>query len=235
MPRRPAGSKVAVVGFPGGAATGAGCAGRERPVNGPDRFAGMLASGVGGGYSRDMSDVTRLLEAAAAGRPQAAAELLPLVYDELRKLAAARMAAERADHTLNPTALVHEAYLRLVGGDTPQDWSGRGHFFGSAAEAMRRILLDRARHKQTHDTGGRSTAVLYSLVGTCRRLGLDPLVYRRDVFARRPVIPTNAMDALLTGSAVDRLPDYSERPCGPPTRLNFFSSRAARDSVLTHE
>jgi RNA polymerase sigma factor (TIGR02999 family) len=101
-----------------------------------------------------MSDLTRLLDAAAAGEPHAAAELLPLVYDELRKLAAARMAAERADHTLNPTALVHEAYLRLVGGGTPQNWDGRGHFFASAAEAMRRILVEAARRRGRARHGG---------------------------------------------------------------------------------
>jgi RNA polymerase sigma factor (TIGR02999 family) len=101
-----------------------------------------------------MSDVTRLLDAVAAGQPHAAAELLPLVYEELRKLAAARMAAERADHTLNPTALVHEAYLRLVGGDTPRDWDGRGHFFAAAAEAMRRILVESARRRGRARHGG---------------------------------------------------------------------------------
>ena len=83
-----------------------------------------------------MSEVTRILSAAAAGDPRAAAELLPLVYDELRKLAAARMAEEKPGQTLQATALVHEAYLRLVGGDQP--WNGRGHFFAAAAEAMRR-------------------------------------------------------------------------------------------------
>jgi RNA polymerase sigma factor (TIGR02999 family) len=101
-----------------------------------------------------MSDVTRLLDAAAAGEPHAAAELLPLVYAELRQLAAARMAAERAGHTLNPTALVHEAYLRLVGGDTPQNWDGRGHFFAAAAEAMRRILVEAARRRGRLKHGG---------------------------------------------------------------------------------
>ena len=89
-----------------------------------------------------MSDVTRLLDAAAAGDRQAAADLLPLVYDELRQLAAARMAAEAPGHTLDATALVHEAYLRLVG---DQQFDGRGHFFAAAAEAMRRILVDHAR------------------------------------------------------------------------------------------
>src|SRR5581483_11917116 len=98
-------------------------------------------------------DVTRLLDAAAAGDPAAAAELLPLVYDELRKLAAARLAAERPGQTLQPTALVHEAYLRLVGGE-PRDWNGRGHFFAAAAEAMRRILVEAARRKQAEKHGG---------------------------------------------------------------------------------
>src|SRR5438094_807526 len=102
-----------------------------------------------------MADVTRLLDAAAAGDPKAAADLLPLVYDELRKLAAARMAAEAPDHTLQPTALVHEAYLRLVGEDAGQPWNSRGHFFAAAAEAMRRILVDQARRKRAEKRGGR--------------------------------------------------------------------------------
>jgi RNA polymerase sigma factor (TIGR02999 family) len=104
-----------------------------------------------------MSDVTRLLDAAAAGDSKAAADLLPLVYSELRKLAAARLSAERPDHTLQPTALVHEAYLRLVGAGSVSDgpeFSGRGHFFGAAAEAMRRILVESARHKQSQKAGG---------------------------------------------------------------------------------
>src|SRR5438105_6943185 len=98
-----------------------------------------------------MADVTQLLDAAAAGDRQAAADLLPLVYDELRKLAAARMAAEAAGHTLNATALVHEAYLRLVG---DQQFNGRGHFFAAAAEAMRRILVEAARRKARLKRGG---------------------------------------------------------------------------------
>jgi RNA polymerase sigma factor (TIGR02999 family) len=101
-----------------------------------------------------MADVTRILSAIEAGDPTAAAELLPLVYDELRKLAAARMAAEPSDHTLQPTALVHEAYLRLVGGEQPQDWNGRAHFFGAAAEAMRRLLVDHVRRKHGQRRGG---------------------------------------------------------------------------------
>src|SRR5215207_8180748 len=101
-----------------------------------------------------MSDVTRLIDAAGAGDPTAAAELPPLVYDELRKLAAVRLADEKPGQTLQPTALVHEAYLRLVGGPAPQDWTGRGHFFAAAAEAMRRILVEAARRKGRVRHGG---------------------------------------------------------------------------------
>ena len=100
-----------------------------------------------------MSDVTRVLERAQAGDPQAADELLPLVYDELRKLAAARMANEVQAQTLQPTALVHEAWLRLVGSQN-QQWNGRAHFFGAAAEAMRRILIENARRKRAVRHGG---------------------------------------------------------------------------------
>jgi RNA polymerase sigma factor (TIGR02999 family) len=101
-----------------------------------------------------MADVTRLLDAAAAGDPKAAAELLPLVYDELRLLAAARMASEAPDHTLQPTALVHEAFLKLVGPVPDATWNGRTHFYAAAAEAMRRILIDHARRKQRVRHGG---------------------------------------------------------------------------------
>ncbi|HKB01081.1 MAG TPA: ECF-type sigma factor [Gemmataceae bacterium] len=101
-----------------------------------------------------MSDVTRLLDAAAAGDPHAAGQLLPLVYDELRRLAAQRLAHERAGHTLQPTALVHEAYLRLVGGGDEENWNSRGHFFAAAAEAMRRILVEAARRRRAAKHGG---------------------------------------------------------------------------------
>jgi RNA polymerase sigma factor (TIGR02999 family) len=101
-----------------------------------------------------MSDVTKLLDAAQRGDRRAAADLLPLVYDELRKLAAVRMAAESPDHTLSATALVHEAYLKLVGPAVDVRWDGRGHFFAAAATAMRRILVDAARRKQAEKHGG---------------------------------------------------------------------------------
>jgi RNA polymerase sigma factor (TIGR02999 family) len=111
-----------------------------------------------------MSEVTRILEAVGQNDQQAAAELLPLVYDELRKLAAQRLVQEKPGQTLQATALVHEAYLRLVGSDDGRDWNSRGHFFAAAAEAMRRILVEQARRKhRVRHGGGR------------RRLSLDQL------------------------------------------------------------
>jgi len=100
-----------------------------------------------------VSDITRILDAAQQGDPTAADDLLPLVYEELRKLAAQKMAAEAPGHTLQPTALVHEAWVRLVGNQN-EKWDGRAHFFGAAAEAMRRILIDRARRKRALRHGG---------------------------------------------------------------------------------
>ncbi len=103
--------------------------------------------------SDSRSEVTRILDSIQRGDPQASQDLLPLVYEELRQLAAARMAREPAGHTLQPTALVHEAFLRLVEGDG-HGWNSRGHFFGAAAEAMRRILIERARRKGRLKHGG---------------------------------------------------------------------------------
>lgn len=102
-------------------------------------------------------EVTQILQDAEHGDPTAAEKLLPLIYEELRQLAASRMAGEREDHTLQATALVHEAYARLVksdDADSPQQWDNRGHFFAAAAEAMRRILIESARRKQTEKRGG---------------------------------------------------------------------------------
>jgi RNA polymerase sigma factor (TIGR02999 family) len=132
-----------------------------------------------------MSDVTRLLDAASAGDRRAAADLLPLVYDELRRLAAARLAAEPSGNTLQPTALVHEAYLRLVGTADADQWDHRGHFFAAAAEAMRRILIDQARQKATARHGG-----------AMQRQGLDP-----DAAA----VPEPREDLLALDEALDRL------------------------------
>lgn len=101
-----------------------------------------------------MSDVTRILSEIESGDPSAAEQLLPLVYDELRKLAAAKLAEEKPGQTLQATALVHEAYLRLADVEKAQHWNSRGHFFGAAAEAMRRILVDHARRKKAEKRGG---------------------------------------------------------------------------------
>jgi RNA polymerase sigma factor (TIGR02999 family) len=101
-----------------------------------------------------MSDITRILSAIEQGDPHAAAQLLPLVYDELRRLAAQRLSQEKPGQTLEATGLVHEAYLRLVGTDEEKRWDNRGHFFAAAAEAMRRILVENARRKRSGKHGG---------------------------------------------------------------------------------
>lgn len=116
-----------------------------------------------------MSDLTRLIDAAKRGNRQPAADLLPMVYDELRKLAAVRLAAENSGHTLDATALVHEAYLRLVG---DQQFDGRAHFFAAAAEAMRRVLVDRARGIARQKRLGRHEQV--DLIGIPGRADHDP-------------------------------------------------------------
>src|SRR5690242_12524317 len=134
----------------------------------------------------NMADVTQILTAIEQGDPRAAGELLPLVYDELRKLAAARLAEEKPGHTLQPTALVHEAYVRLVGGGPARDWNGRGHFFAAAAEAMRRILVEAARRKgRARHGGGR------------RRIDLDPAA----ASAPQPDDDLLALDEALTRMA----------------------------------
>jgi RNA polymerase sigma factor (TIGR02999 family) len=112
-----------------------------------------------------MSEVTQLIEAISQGDKQSTEKLLPLVYDELRRLAAARLATEKPGQTLQSTALVHEVYLRLVGDDGGPQWNGRAHFFGAAAEAMRRILVDAARRKGRLKRGGQSEREAISLDG----------------------------------------------------------------------
>src|SRR3990170_1224331 len=132
-----------------------------------------------------MSDVTVILSAIEQGDPSAAEKLLPLVYDELRKLAAQKMAQEHRGQTLQATALVHEAYVRLVDVDQIQHWNSRGHFFGAAAEAMRRILVDQARHKRSQRHGGN---------------------YRRiELSAVEPTVPANQLDILALDEALQQL------------------------------
>jgi len=135
-----------------------------------------------------MNDVTRVLSAIEQGDPQAAEQLLPLVYDELRNLAAAKLAQEKPGQTLQATALVHEAYLRLVGAESGQQWDGRGHFFAAAAEAMRRILVDSARRKQSCKHGG-----------GWQRQGVD---------ADALVAPDTEFDLLALDAALGRLAEH---------------------------
>ena len=132
-----------------------------------------------------MTDVTRILFDIEQGDPKAAEQLLPLVYDELRKLAAQKLAHEKPGQTLQATALVHEAYLRLVGNGEERHWDGRRHFFAAAAEAMRRILVENARRKQTRKHGGDQRRA---------DLDLDALV-----------VPEPEMDLLALDAALDRL------------------------------
>ena len=128
-----------------------------------------------------MSDVTQILQQIEAGGRSAAEDLLPLVYDELRKLAAARMANESPDHTLQPTALVHDAYVRLVDVQVAQKWNSRGHFFAAAAEAMRRILVESARRKQQVKHGGGKVREQIDLAQLTATLPDDQLLKLDDV------------------------------------------------------
>jgi RNA polymerase sigma factor (TIGR02999 family) len=132
-----------------------------------------------------MADVTQILDAIEQGDPRAAEQLLPLVYDELRRLAAQKLAQEKPGQTLQPTALVHEAYLRLVSGDPVQPWNSRGHFFAAAAEAMRRILVEQARRKGRQKRGG----------------GLR----RLDVVVNEPVVEEPVADLLVVDEALTQL------------------------------
>jgi RNA polymerase sigma factor (TIGR02999 family) len=134
-----------------------------------------------------MSEATRLINAIDKGDPHAAGQLLPLVYDELRKLAVRRMAQEKSGQTLQATALVHEAYLRLTDNDESVHWHGRGHFFAAAAEAMRRILIDNARRKRRPKHGG-----------DLKRITLDET-------AERDESPSYADDLLELDAALERL------------------------------
>jgi RNA polymerase sigma factor (TIGR02999 family) len=131
-----------------------------------------------------MSDVTRILNAIERGDPHASEQLLPVVYDELRKLAAARMAQEAPGQTLQATALVHEAYLRLVGGDADQHWGSRAHFFAAAAEAMRRILIENARRKGRIKHGGGQKRIALERLSLASAAEPDELLILDDALSK---------------------------------------------------
>ncbi len=149
-----------------------------------------------------MTGVTRILSAIEQGDPAAAEQLLPLVYDELRKLAAEKMREEKPGQTLQATALVHEAYIRLVDVEKTQHWNSRGHFFAAAAEAMRRILLNRARDKGRIKRGGK-----------CRRVDLDKITLAVD---------TPDEDLAAIDEALQRLAEESPE-CASMVKMRFFA------------
>src|SRR5262245_62785164 len=131
-----------------------------------------------------MSELTRLLDAAGNGNQQATADLLPLVYEELRKLAAQKLAQEKPGQTLQATALVHEAYVRLVDGRQAQPWNSRGHFFAAAAEAMRRILIESARSKAREKRGGDWKRIDFEALDVATSVSPDQLVALDDALQR---------------------------------------------------
>ena len=149
-----------------------------------------------------MSEVTRILSAIEAGDPQAAEKLLPLVYDALRQLAAQRLAQEKPGQTLQATALVHEAYLRLLGANPEQPWDSRGHFFAAAAEAMRRIVIENARRKHRLRHGGGR-----------KRLDLDCL----NLADQAPAVDLLALDEALERLAAE------DRTVADVVKLRFFA------------
>ena len=159
-----------------------------------------------------MTDVTRILGQLEAGDTQAADELLPLVYEELRRLAADRLSQEKAGQTLQATALVHEAYLRLVGGDKQkgQHWDGRGHFFAAAAESMRRILINRARDKNRQKRGG-----------GYRRLNLDQIELALDT----------PDDELLALDEAMQLLEAEDPLSAELVKLRFFAGLSQRQAA----
>jgi RNA polymerase sigma factor (TIGR02999 family) len=159
-----------------------------------------------------MTDVTRVLAAIEQGDPQAAAQLLPVVYDALRKLAAQRLAEEKPGQTLQATALVHEAYLRLVGAQHAQRWDSRGHFFAAAAEAMRRILLNRARDKKRIKRGGER-----------RRVDLDQIEIALDTNDDQLI----ALDEALTQLAVE------DADAARLVNLRFFAGLTLKDAAAS--
>src|SRR5262249_50845472 len=149
-----------------------------------------------------MAEVTRTLSALEHGDPHAAEQLLPLVYDELRQLAAQKLAQEKPGQTLQATALVHEAYLRLVDVGQAQRWNSRGHFFAAAAEAMRRILIEQARHKASEKGGGKR-----------RRIDLTEI---------EPAIPGPQLDLLALDEALAQLETTDPRAAAI-VKLRFFA------------
>jgi RNA polymerase sigma factor (TIGR02999 family) len=157
-----------------------------------------------------MTDVTRILSAIDQGDSQAAEQLLPLVYDELRRLAAQKLSHEKPGQTLQATALVHEAYLRLVAPGETKQWNSRGHFFGAAAEAMRRILVELARRKDTLKYGGNAK--------------------QHNLNDAQLVDPRNAMEIMEVSDALDALAD-TDQEAAELVKLRYFVGLTAEESA----
>jgi RNA polymerase sigma factor (TIGR02999 family) len=157
-----------------------------------------------------MNDVTHTLSAIERGDPRAAEQLLPLVYQELRKLAARKLAREKPGQTLQATALVHEAYLRLVDVKRAHDWNSRGHFFAAAAEAMRRILIERARHKASAKEGGK--------------------LQRLDLSDIEPALPAPQLDLLALNEALEQLEKTDPR-AATVVKLRFFAGLTTQEAA----
>ena len=157
-----------------------------------------------------MTEVTRILVAAKSGDRQAAAQLLPLVYEELRKLAAAKLAQEISGHTLQATALVHEAYLRLVGPEDAACWANRGHFFAAAAEAMRRILIESARRKRGPESGGQ--------------------LVRHELDLDHPAALDRSNELLKLNDALERLAEIEPR-AAEIVKLRYFAGLTITDAA----
>jgi RNA polymerase sigma factor (TIGR02999 family) len=157
-----------------------------------------------------MNDVTRILSAIEQGDRAAVEQLLPLVYDELRQLAARKLAQEKPGQTLQATALVHEAYLRLVGADAARQWDSRGHFFAAAAEAMRRILIDQARHKASARAGGQHQ--------------------RLDLADVEPALSGPQLDLLALNDALQQLEQADPRAAAV-VKLRFFAGMTTQEAA----
>jgi RNA polymerase sigma factor (TIGR02999 family) len=157
-----------------------------------------------------MSDVTQILNAIEHGDPKAAEQLLPMVYDELRKLAAQKLAQERLGQTLQATALVHEAYLRLVDREQAQHWNSRGHFFAAAAEAMRRILVEQARRKKSAKSGGQLQRIMFH--------------------DERLMAPRQNVDLIALDEALDKLAKHDFRKA-ELVKLRFFAGLTLRQTA----
>ncbi len=175
-----------------------------------------------------MADVTRILSAIEEGDPSAAKQLLPLIYDELRKLAAAKMAQEKPGQTLQATALVHEAYMRLVDVDKAQHWDSRGHFFAAAAESMRRILVDEARRKASSKRGGGLERTVLDEAKVAAPGNADELVALDEALAQLAKVDDVAAELVKLRFFAGLTTDQAAKALGMSPRSAYYAWTYAR-------